>query len=178
MAQVSINTVPVIITYTKTAQYLASLDLDIGNKNNPSLSPMLPIILEIENGILSWLYGIDNTNSNLTKVANYVWGLTGSYGITAEGIVSGVGSSVTFIPNILNSPIQFVVGSGALYVPNNGDSSYNNPTLAGKNNYSIYRQIIADYLFAGIDFTYLTTGGFTLLSSTFIYGERFTLTFY
>lgn len=85
----------------------------------------------------------------------------------------GCGSSSTLHP-----PIQFTVDSGALYAPISGQPVYDNPTLAGNNAYTIYRQAIGDFLVKDTDFTYNTSGGFTLSSTTFVSGERFTLVFY
>lgn len=79
-------------------------------------------------------------------------------------------------------PIQFTVGSGAPYAPAAGTFAYNNPTLAGEGTFIVFRQAIGDYLVAGTDFTYNTSGGFTLTnatpqSSAFVSDERFTLIF-
>lgn len=90
----------------------------------------------------------------------------------------GCGSTGTVMP-----PIQFTVDSGGLYVPASNQPIYDNPTLAGNNNYVIYRNSIGNYLSLGNgDFTYRSTGGFTLSNSTaeglnFVSGEKFTLIF-
>lgn len=83
----------------------------------------------------------------------------------------------TTVISSIHPPIQFTVGSGAQFAPNNGDTQYNNGTLQGNNNYIIYRQAQADFLVQGVDFNYVGTGGFLLLTTTFIATERFTLTF-
>jgi len=79
------------IQIAKYSSLLASLDLEKGSTNNPALVPNLPDILTIEGGILQWLNDIDPSNADLTKVANYVYSLCGSYGLTAQAIISGGG---------------------------------------------------------------------------------------
>ncbi len=78
----------------------------------------------------------------------------------------------------LHIPIQFTVGSGGLYVPANGATSYINPTLAGNNNYLIFLKGQADFLVEGTDFSYRVGGGFDLITDSFISGDRWTLSFY
>lgn len=79
----------------------------------------------------------------------------------------------------LPAPIQFTVGSGGQYAPADGDSEYNNPTLAGNNRYSIFSKGMADILQENVDYTYLSGGGFELIGGLLFTGaDRFTLTFY
>ena len=102
------------IQIAKYSSLLASLDLDKGNANNPALVPNLPDILTIEGGILEWLNDIDPSNDDLTKVANYVYSLCGSYGLTAQAIISGGGGSVTpGQPSLLPPPYQFTVSASS-----------------------------------------------------------------
>jgi hypothetical protein len=98
----------------------------------------------------------------------------GGYGLLKwETLISCIGGSSKI-------PIQFIVGSGGEFVPNDGDDEYNNPNLAGNNRYLIFRGDIANFLFGGIDFLYLDTGGFQLIGSfgRFDLGTRYTLIFY
>lgn len=101
--------------------------------------------------------GILNQTQTYVAIPAYNFGNSGSSGIHA--------------------PIQFTVDSGGTYAPASGTQDYVNPTIAGNNNYIIYRQAIADWLVEGVDFNYRTEGGFTLLASTFVSTERFTLAF-
>jgi len=102
------------IQIAKYSSLLASLDLEKGNTNNPALVPNLPDILTIEGGILQWLNDIDPSNADLTKVANYVYSLCGSYGLTAQAIISGGGGGGAVTPgqpSLLPPPYQFIVSS-------------------------------------------------------------------
>lgn len=103
------------IQIAKYSSLLASLDLEKGNTNNPALVPNLPDILTIEGGILQWLNDIDPSNADLTKVANYVYSLCGSYGLTAQAIISGGGGgSVTpGQPSLPPPPYQFTVSASS-----------------------------------------------------------------
>ena len=102
------------IQIAKYSSLLASLDLEKGNTNNPALVPNLPDILTIEGGILQWLNDIDPSNDDLTKVANYAYSLCGSYGLTAQAIISGGGGSVTpGQPSLPPPPYQFTVSASS-----------------------------------------------------------------
>jgi len=102
------------IQIAKYSSLLASLDLEKGSTNNPALVPNLPDILTIEGGILQWLNDIDPSNADLTKVANYVYSLCGSYGLTAQAIISGGGGSVTpGQPSLPPPPYQFTVSASS-----------------------------------------------------------------
>lgn len=103
------------IQIAKYSSLLASLDLEKGNTNNPALVPNLPDILTIEGGILEWLNDIDPSNDDLTKVKNYVYSLTGSYGLTAQSIISGGGggSVIPGTPSLMPPPYQFVVSASS-----------------------------------------------------------------
>lgn len=102
------------INIAKVSQYLASYDVAKGGLFGASVTPMLPVILYTERKSLEWLYNIDPSNENLQNVANYVFGLCGSYGLTAQAIISGGGGSVTpGTPTITPSPYQFEVSSSS-----------------------------------------------------------------
>lgn len=73
--------------------------------------------------------------------------------------------------------IQFTVGSGLQYVPNDGDSEYINPTLKGIRPKGIYLQSVADFLTPD-QWANRPLGGFRLLGGlTFNAGDKYTLTF-
>lgn len=75
-------------------------------------------------------------------------------------------------------PIQFQVDSSGIYAPIAGTTSYDNPTIAGNNKFTIFSQSDANYFVSGVDFNYNAGGGFTLLTRVFIEEEKFTLQFY
>lgn len=112
-----------VIQYTNVATYLASDAVAKGNLFGASIEPELPNILYIENFILNW-YNSTTGNNSVTDqaIANYVWSLTGMYGITAQAIVTGGGGTVTpGTPTIAPAPYQFEVSSTS-FIPT-GDSS-------------------------------------------------------
>lgn len=105
------------IQYTKGSQYLASKAVQRGALFGKSVNSNLPIVLAVEGYVLSFLYDIDPSNSALQSLANYCWGLDGSFGLTMQGIISGGGGTITpGTPTILPPPHDFIVSSSS-YIP-------------------------------------------------------------
>lgn len=120
------------IQYTKGSQYLASKAVQRGSLFGKSVNTNLPTVLAVEGYILSWLYDIDSSNTALQSLANYCWGLDGSFGLTAQGIISGGGGSVTpGTPTVLPAPYQFEVDASSFMVT--GQSTKTISTFIGRN---------------------------------------------
>lgn len=127
----------------------------------------------IARGLNGDTVGLDAYVNQLLKIFNCsgVLNQTHTYEVIPPYNFGNSGSSG------IHAPIQFTVDSGGTYAPVSGTQDYINPTIAGNNNFLIYRQAVADWLVEGVDFNYRAEGGFVLTASTFISGERFTLPF-
>jgi hypothetical protein len=150
-----------------------------GTFSNGSTDYRLPLMLYTERMSVEWLYDLDPTNDTLLNTSNYLLSLCKEQ-LKAQAIINAGGGGIPVTPVVsITEPIQFIVGSGGQYVPNNGDSAYNNPELAGNNRYIITSNSDGGDLIAGTDFDYLSTGGFEWLNGRVFYtAERFTLFFY
>jgi len=168
------------ISVAKVSQVLAAQDIATSYLRLGFIDTDLPRKLYDVRKSVEWLYDLAPSNADLTGSSNFMYSLCGRYQAKAQAIINAGGGGIPVTPVVLvTEPIQFVVGSGAQYVPNNGDSEYNNPELAGNNNYLIASNSDGGYLVEGTNFDYLTSGGFELLNGrTFFTGEIFTLFFY
>jgi len=73
--------------------------------------------------------------------------------------------------------IQFQIGDGQLYTPITGSSQYINPDIKN-DNYLVYKNGTG-YLFEGLQFSKIYTGGLSLSgTSTFNTGEQYTIILY
>lgn len=125
-------TTPNTIAYANISQYLASDSISKGSLFSTITNPELPTILLVENFFLNYLYTNDPSNTGLPALTNYVWGLCGAFGLTAQGIIAGGGGSITPItPSIAPSPYQFVVSASSFMVT--GQSTITISTFIGYN---------------------------------------------
>lgn len=164
-----------ILELASICQYLAEYDELLGDTLNENLSQE---IYQCRKN-LEWMYAKDPNDTNLVLVGDYLYALCGKYIPKAQIILGYGGGGVIVNPSNPISTIQFTVGGSQSYAPENGDTQYNNPTLANITTYSIYCKSVADYLIQGSDFRYLVTGGFELLPDgriyPFINNDNFTL---
>ena len=125
-------TTPNTIAYANISQYLASDSISKGSLFSTITNPELPTILLVENFFLNYLYTNDPSNTGLPALTNYVWGLCGAFGLTAQGIISGGGGSVTPVtPFIAPPPYQFEVSASSFMVT--GDTSKTISNFIGYN---------------------------------------------
>ena len=170
-----------IIELAKICEYLSSYDilLDSGLYGGSLNKKLSQEIYETRKS-LEWMYSQDTNDTNIVLVGDYLYALCGKYIAPAQIILGyGSGGGTIITPSTPIGTIQFTVDGSQPYAPTNGQTQYNNPTLAAVSSYSIYCSAVADYLIQGIDFRYLTTGGFELLSTGRVYpfftGTNFTL---
>lgn len=169
-----------IIALSKICQYISSYDANIDTAlNGDSLNSNLGREIYQTRRNVEWMYQNNSSDTNLVLVGDYLYALCGKYISSAEVILGYGGGGVIITPSNPISTIQFSVDGGQPYAPTNGQTQYNNPTLANITTYSIFCKSIADYLIQGSDFRYLVTGGFELLSAGRIYpflsGDNYTL---
>jgi hypothetical protein len=175
-----IQPISTILELAAISQYLADYDANIDMAlNGGSLNQNLGREIYQARKNVEWMYANNSDDANLVYVGDYLYALCGKYISKAQVILGYGGGGVIITPSTPISTIQFSVGGSQQYAPTNGQTQYNNPTLANTTTYSIYCSAVADYLIQGSDFIYLVTGGFELLSTGRIYpffnGTNFTL---
>jgi len=122
-----------IIQASKVSQYLSTDATAKGTLfNKREINPYLPYLIYRVSYSVRWMYAIDPDYDNLQQVANYLSYLCRAYYLTAQGIISGGGGSVTPItPSIAPAPYMFIV-SGSSFIPT-GDSTKTISAFVGYN---------------------------------------------
>ena len=122
-------TVSEIIQVAKVSQYLADDDASKGALFGSVIDPMLGIKLYVIRKDVEDIYNLDPTNADLVKTSNYLYGLCGSYALTAQAIISGGGGSV--VPPV--DPNKYIWYSfvGAVPVSGDGLNTYQNDLFKG-----------------------------------------------
>jgi len=104
-----------IIQTAKVSQYLCTGEQSKGTLfNKREINPYLPFLIYRVRKSVQWMYDTDPSYSNLQQVANYLQYLCKEYYLTAQGIISGGGGSVSPItPIVPPAPYQFTVSASS-----------------------------------------------------------------
>ncbi len=119
-----------VISIYKLASVYASQDISNGQIFGKRINTKLPLVLQMEGGILEWLYVQDPADSRLVKIANYVFALCEMYGLTAFATITGGGGTVIPGMPIIPSIPYLIQITGASFA---NATDYNDSRIVGKN---------------------------------------------
>lgn len=171
--------IPEIIEVAKVSQELAQNDIAKGSLFGKRIDERLGKMLYMERKSLEWLYDLDNTNTTLRAVGDYVYDLCGNYGLKAQQIIATSGGGSAVNPS---NPYGYVYDTLELLVngesgnPTSGEYTYQNDLLIGATD---LRFIIVDNVTEtnGADFTFNSITGTITRNNQFIEGSRIVIPF-
>ncbi len=125
-------TIPDIIIRAEISQYLAVIAITKGGLKGSGIPSHLPSLLYQVRKNVTWMWLNNPSDSNLIGVGNYLYALTGRFGLQASylinsgGTIAGVGADQG-----IRSPLIGVVGNGGAFDPVAGATTFKNGKLVG-----------------------------------------------
>lgn len=126
-------TIPDIIVRAKISQYLAVNAITKGGLNGGGIPSFLPLLIYEVRKNVEWMYAKNPSDSYLVGVANYLYALTGKFGLQASylvntgGSIAGVGTGT----GAFRAPLIGVVGRGTADDPTTGLTYFQSDKLIG-----------------------------------------------
>lgn len=151
-------TIPQIINIARVSQYLANSAAAKGSLFNPVLDPLLGLKIYVIRKDVEDVYDLDPTYDGLVACSNYLLGLCGAYALTAQGIISGGGGSITpGQPTIIQSPIYITGANFASATAWNGANSAGVTILAAYT-LQVFWNDVNRFLIEGTEWSRTSTG--------------------
>ncbi len=126
-------TIPDIVTRAKISQYLAVNAITKGGLNGGGIPSYLPeLILEVRKNV-EWMYAKDPSDPALVGIGNYLYAITGKFGLQASYLVNTGGSiaGVGVGTGAFRAPLIGVVGRGTIDDPTTGLTDFQSNKLIG-----------------------------------------------
>lgn len=141
------------IEIAQASQFLAANDIAKGGLYGGGISARLPRLLYMIRKNVERLYGLDPSDSTLTKTSNYMYSLCAPFSLRAQAILGGGGTIASVVPVSATSVFPIYITQANFTTA----TDYNDTRIVGQNLMIFYNEINR-YLIPGTEWSYTATG--------------------